>query len=136
MCELAAPPAHGFLSPAGAVAIGGRAEVVCDDGYAPAGDASLLCTPLGEFAGAAACAPVECPPYPAPAHGAAEPGGPVRFNETVALRCAEGYRLAGPELVTCLADRTYSEVGRGGGRGTGRGTGILGEMRERAMGSA
>ena len=112
MCALPAPPAHGFLSPGGDVAIGGRAEVVCDDGYAPAGNASLLCTPLGEFSGTAACAPVECPPYPPPAHGAAEPGGPVLFNETVGLRCEEGYRLAGPERVTCLADRAYSEVGR------------------------
>jgi hypothetical protein len=84
---------------------------VCDDGYALAGPAAAACVAPGVFDGPAGeCEPLPCGPYPAPAHGTAEPGGPVGLGDAVGIRCDEGYRLVGPERAECGAGGEYSEV--------------------------
>ena len=106
----AAAPAHGFLTPAGPLAIGERVEVVCDEGYASVGNGTVACVAPGVLVGEARCEPAECPAYPAPAHGSVEPGGAVRYGDEVEVRCDEGYRLVGEERAVCGPDGSYSEV--------------------------
>ena len=90
--------------------MGGFLRVVCDEGYWAAGNGSVACVAPGVLVGDARCEPAECGPYPAPAHGAAEPAGAARYGDAVEIRCEEGYRLAGPERAECRADGSWSEV--------------------------
>ncbi|KAJ3584915.1 hypothetical protein NHX12_013638 [Muraenolepis orangiensis] len=79
------------------------AQYGCRPGYALVGNATLVCGDGGLWIGGApSCRPVECA-VPGPvAHGQAA-YHKLQLGHTAGYTCHRGYRLRGPESLTCMA---------------------------------
>lgn len=105
-------PEHARADPSGGVAYMGSVNVSCDVGYAGGWDAK--CRADGTYDEKGECVGVTCPPYPAPPHASATPGGAKRVasGRVVEITCDPGYVPRGgvanvTVVVICGPDGVY-----------------------------
>ncbi|XP_017574246.1 sushi, von Willebrand factor type A, EGF and pentraxin domain-containing protein 1 isoform X1 [Pygocentrus nattereri] len=74
----------------------------CKPGYDLVGNSTVLCGQNGLWIGGVpACHPIECPPPKDIPNGSAKYSR-YQFSRSVTYSCQRGYRLEGPETLTCL----------------------------------
>ena len=106
-CPPYTPPAHGSVTPSGAVAVGDCVDVACDDGYelSPESEREACCVEGPHYdPPSAVCNPVQqCPPFPPPDHGRVAPTGITHVGDQVQISCDQGYHLCDTcsEVATC-----------------------------------
>ncbi|XP_064199793.1 sushi, von Willebrand factor type A, EGF and pentraxin domain-containing protein 1 isoform X1 [Anguilla rostrata] len=75
----------------------------CRPGYSLRGNATVLCGHRGRWIGGApSCQPIECGAPREIAHGVAS-YAKLQFGHAVTYSCLQGFRLDGPETLSCLA---------------------------------
>ncbi|XP_018571372.1 uncharacterized protein LOC108911033 [Anoplophora glabripennis] len=89
-----------------------RVVYSCDEGYEMIGRAQLACDIDERWNGPPPrCEPVQCEPPTEIANGALEmPSNDTIFGSIVHYVCNAGYRLVGPNNVTCLANGQYDAL--------------------------
>uniref|UniRef100_A0A8B9HXL3 Sushi, von Willebrand factor type A, EGF and pentraxin domain-containing protein 1 n=1 Tax=Astyanax mexicanus TaxID=7994 RepID=A0A8B9HXL3_ASTMX len=81
----------------------------CKPGYDLVGNSTVLCGQSGLWIGGVpACHPIECPPPKDIPNGSAKYSR-LQFSRSVTYSCQRGYRLEGPETLTCLESGNWDK---------------------------
>ncbi|XP_072543610.1 sushi, von Willebrand factor type A, EGF and pentraxin domain-containing protein 1 isoform X2 [Salminus brasiliensis] len=81
----------------------------CKPGYDLVGNSTVLCGQSGLWIGGVpACHPIECPPPKDIPNGSAKYSR-LQFSRSVTYSCQRGYRLEGPETLTCLESGSWDK---------------------------
>uniref|UniRef100_UPI00398EE43F sushi, von Willebrand factor type A, EGF and pentraxin domain-containing protein 1 n=1 Tax=Pristiophorus japonicus TaxID=55135 RepID=UPI00398EE43F len=107
-CEEPLPPSHGSIQGT-SYEYQGSVTYQCDYGYELQGDAERFCQEDGAWNGMeASCRRIICEP-----HSLVENAVSIRTGDSymsnISFVCNFGYRLIGPQNITCLANRTWSQ---------------------------
>ncbi|XP_067839671.1 sushi, von Willebrand factor type A, EGF and pentraxin domain-containing protein 1 [Heptranchias perlo] len=106
-CEEPLPPLHGSIKGT-SYEYQGSVTYQCDYGYELQGNTERFCQEGGEWNGTeASCRRIICEPHPS-VDNAVSIGTGDSYMSNISFVCNFGYRLIGPQNITCLANRTWS----------------------------
>ena len=108
-CE-ALPRIRNAMVSSGNLTVGSVRHVVCQAGYYLVGSNTINCTGSGEWSAPPTCEFIRCPSVPRVGNGMVSSG----FMSAGSVRqiiCQAGYRIQGPNTITCLKSGVWSQPG-------------------------